>query len=162
MLGQTYQNTGRHLRGVTLIELLVSIAIFAAIATFSTYIYLSYYINKTLDATAESVHAAFSRAFLDTIGSKNDAQYGVHVAMNGVTVFTGTTYNPAATDNVSYPVSQGVQIATISLNGGVSDVVYQRVTGATDQYGTFLVRSTRDASKYRTVTVHQVGMISVN
>lgn len=148
-------------RGFTMVELLLSVFILTAIVSFSTYIYLSYYVNKTLDTAGEVVHTTFSRAYLDTIGSKSDAQYGVHIASDRVVLFTGAVYNPAAPENVDYSLGQGVEIANISLSGGGSEVVYQRVTGSTAQSGTFQIRSIRDSSNVRNVTIHPVGLVSV-
>jgi Tfp pilus assembly protein FimT len=147
-------------RGITLIEIVLSLAILGTIALFSVAIFSTYLLNKAIDTSTEAVFSAFSRAYLDTIGSRNDQQYGVHIDGGEVVVFTGTTYDPFSVDNVVYPLAREVEIVSVSLVSGGSDVVYQRITGNTVNSGTFILQAKRDSSKSRMITIHPTGMLS--
>lgn len=118
--------------------------------------------HQTLDASVEIVLAAFSQAHLDTISSKNDYLYGVYLKPGEVITFRGTTY-PGDNDvsNIHYTLPVTVEIANISLSGGGSAVFYKRLSGTTDNYGTFDVRLKSDAAIRTITTINQTGVISI-
>lgn len=147
-------------KGATLIEILISIAITLIIAMIAITSFSEYRTRKTLDASLEEVMSAFSKAYFDTVASRYDMQYGVHIQSDMVVVFPGNTYNSSVASNTVYAMYSTNEIANISLVGGGSDVVFSRIYGTTTQSGTFDVRSKSNTSKKYTVTVNPSGVVS--
>jgi prepilin-type N-terminal cleavage/methylation domain-containing protein len=148
-------------RGVTLVEILVAISIIGLIASFVLASFGDFRARKTLDASVEGMLSAFSHAHLDTISSKNDQQYGVHIAADQVVYFVGPTYATGTATNIIHSLHSVIEIANISLNGGGSDVLYQRLSGKTNQYGTFQLRPRSRPTMTATITINETGATSI-
>lgn len=148
-------------RGVTLIEILVAISIMGLISSFVLVSFNDFRAQKTLDAAIEGVLAAFSRAHLDTISSKNNYQYGVHIASGEVVYFIGPTYATGTATNLIFTLHPAIEIYNISLTGGGSDVLYQRLSGSTVQNGTFQVRPKGRTNITATITINKTGATSI-
>lgn len=149
-------------RGITTIEIVVAVAIVVIISALVLAAFSTFRSRQTLGAVVEKALAAFSAAHLDTISSKNDATYGVQLNGGEVIYFQGGTY-PGDNDpgNVHFIFPKNVEIANINLNGGGSTVFYKRLSGATDNYGTFDVRMVGSPSTKTTITVNQSGATSL-
>ncbi len=149
-------------RGVTLIELLISLSVIALISSVILASFSEFRARQTLDASVEVVLAAFSAAHLDTISSKNDDIYGVNLKAGEVIYFRGTPYpGDNAAGNTHFVLPAALQIANISLNGGGSTIFYKRITGATDNFGSFDVRVIAKPAVKSTVTINQTGATSL-
>lgn len=148
-------------RGVTLLETLAAVAILMLISGVVLASLNNFRAQKTMDAAVEEVLAAFSQAHFDTISSRNDQQYGVHIDTDKVVYFVGPTYSAGAATNVIYRFVVPVEIVNISLAGGGSDVLFQRLSGGTDQSGTFIVRAKSNGSLQTKVTINGTGAISI-
>jgi prepilin-type N-terminal cleavage/methylation domain-containing protein len=146
--------------GFTLLEILLTIAIITGIAVGVLGVLSTYKQTRGLDAGIETVYAAFSKAYFDTVSSRNDSQYGVHLATSSAVVFPGAVYNEGETSNLVYPLPQGVEIANVILAGGGFDVVFARLSGTTNHTGTFEVRSSQNTTVLRTIHVWGTGTIS--
>jgi prepilin-type N-terminal cleavage/methylation domain-containing protein len=149
-------------KGFTLIELLVSIGIMTIIGTLILGSFGQYRGAQSKEGAMETTLAALSQAHLDTIASRNDSIYGVNLKSDEVIYFKGTTY-PGDNDigNIHYKLPPMVEIANISLNGGTSTIFFKRITGATDNYGTFDVRLKSRPTEGKTITINQTGATSL-
>lgn len=148
-------------RGFTLVEILVAIGLMGLIASLILVPFSDFRSRKTLDAAVEEMLAAFSQAHLDTISSKNDQQYGVHISADQVVYFVGPTYATGTATNIIYPLHSAIEIVNISLSGGGSDVLYQRLSGTTNQSGTFQLRPKSKPTMVATVTINGTGATSL-
>ena len=148
-------------RGVTLIEILVAISIISLISGLILAPFANFRSQKMLDAALESMLAAFSRAHLDTISSLSSQQYGVHIGTNQMVYFIGPTYATGTATNIIYKINAPVEIVNISLNGGGSDVLFQHLTGSTNQYGTFQMRPIGRPTMVSTVSINATGALSI-
>jgi type II secretory pathway pseudopilin PulG len=157
-----YKTQIRFTRGITLIEIVVVLGIIALMSSITLAAFSNFRSHQTLDASIEIVLAAFSQAHLDTISSKNDYLYGVYLKSDEVITFRGTTY-PGDGDpsNVHYTIPSTIEITNISINGGGSTIFYQRLSGATTNYGTFDVRLKSNTTIKTTVTINQTGVVSI-
>ena len=149
-------------RGVTLIELLIALSVMALISSVILASFSEFRGRQTLDSSVEVVLAEFSAAHLDTISSKNDDIYGINLKSREVIYFKGSPY-PGDNDpgNTHYILPAPIEIANISLNGGGSSIFYKRLTGATDNYGSFDVRVIAKPTVKSTVTINQTGATSL-
>lgn len=149
-------------KGVTLIELLIALSVTMLISTIILASFSEFRARQTLDASVEVVLAAFSAAHLDTISSKNDDIYGVNLKAGEVIYFKGSPYpGDNAAGNTHFVLPAPLEIANIGLNGGGSTIYYKRLTGATDNFGTFDVRVIAKPSVKSTVTINQTGATSL-
>ncbi|OGZ07035.1 MAG: hypothetical protein A2942_02960 [Candidatus Lloydbacteria bacterium RIFCSPLOWO2_01_FULL_50_20] len=150
------------IRGITTIEILFALAILGTIATFVLAAFSDFRSRQTLGAVVEKTLAAFSAAHLDTISSKNDMTYGVQLKTNEVIYFEGATY-PGDNDpgNIHYVFPPNIEIANVALSGGGSTIFYRRLTGATDNYGTFDIRVAGNHDTKTTITINQTGATSI-
>ena len=149
-------------RGVTLIELLIALSVIALISSVILASFSEFRARQTLDASVEVVLAAFSAAHLDTISSKNDDIYGINLKSGEVIYFKGSPYpGDNAAGNTHYVLPAPIEIANISLNGGGTTIFYKRLTGATDNFGSFDVRVKAKTIVKSTITINQTGATSL-
>jgi prepilin-type N-terminal cleavage/methylation domain-containing protein len=148
-------------RGFTMVELLivVAIAILLSAVVFSSL--LSFRKNQALEKDTELVVQLLNQARSQTLSSKGATVYGVHFASSQVILFSGSTYAAAASGNQAFDLTSTDTILTITLTGGGSDVLFQRLTGETTQNGTIVISSS-GISRTKTVTIYRTGVIDSN
>ncbi len=156
-----FAHPGKQKSGFTLIEMLLAISIIFLMSGLILGPFSQFRTQKTLDATVEEVFAAFSRAHIDTISSLQDRQYGVHLEADKVVYFVGTTYVSGASTNAEYELNSVIEIGSITLFGGGSNVIFQRLSGATNESGTFEIRVKSEPTRKVVVTVNGTGAISL-
>ena len=118
--------------------------------------------SEALERDSRLIVSAFDDARASTLASKGAQQYGVHVSINSVTVFVGTTYSSSASSNIVSNLSADTSITAISLAGGVSDVVFQSLSGETSQNGTLTLKLTSSPSSQKTITIYGSGLVDRN
>jgi type II secretory pathway pseudopilin PulG len=148
-------------RGMTLLEIVASIGITMMIAGLIFASFSNYRTRQNMDGSIETVMAVLSRAHVDTISSKNDDVYGVYFNPAEVIYFRGATY-PGDSDpaNVHYILPPTIEIANVSFHGDTQYVIFNKLSGTTENYGTFDVRSKADTSITTTLTVNKTGATS--
>jgi len=146
-------------RGVTLLELLIGISVIIILAALGIGAFSNFRENSNLNSAPESGGALLAEARSKTLSSEDDSQYGVHFETNEMTFFKGASYSASDPDNDTVVLPRGIEMSAISLNGGGVDVLFERLTGKTDQYGTITFRIISDTSKTRTITILNSGSI---
>jgi len=144
-----------------MLEILVVVSIITLMSVLVYAPFNDFRAQKTLDASVEKILSAFSQAHLDTISSKDNQQYGVHIASGEVVYYVGPTYATGTATNLVFVLHPAIEIYNISLNGGGSDVLYQRLTGATNQNGTFQLRPKGRTDTVATITINKTGATSI-
>lgn len=152
----------RTARGFTLLELLIVVAVLALLAGIILSSFTEFRNSKVLDTAVEDVLTLLSQARGDTLASKDDYQYGVHLEADRVVLYRGATYSGGDANNQTTMLDDALEITTITLVGGGSDILFDRLTGKTTQSGTFVIRVESDTAKTRTITVNGTGIASVN
>jgi prepilin-type N-terminal cleavage/methylation domain-containing protein len=146
--------------GFTAIELLIAVSILTLLTAIILPVLSGFRKKETLLADAESVMELIAKARHDTLGAKMDMRYGVHLATTSVTYFVGTTYDSATTTNIVYNLDSGISIAGITLTGGGSDILFERLTGATQTNGTFRLEYDSDTTASTTITLTATGLFT--
>ncbi len=144
--------------GFSLIEIVIVIAIITIVTTLAFQSFGNGTAQESLNKGAATIVAELGRARSLTLSSKDALQYGVHIDQNSIVLFSGDTYFASEQTNASVTLDATVAVTATSLTGGGSDIVFQRLTGITAQYGTITLTSTSDASKTRTITIYQSGL----
>ena len=147
-------------RGFSVVELLFAVAIIAVLAALSATTFMAVRQTEELKTATQDVWLALRSARNATLSSSGDQVYGVHIARNKVVRFSGSTYGTnSTTDMVSnFP---GSVVATSSLSGSTTDIVFTRLSGEVSATGTItLLHSTTNATT--TLTISQTGLVEVS
>lgn len=147
--------------GITLIEILAVAAIVLLLSSMALAAFGTFRARKTMDVAVEITVTAFARARLDTISSKEDQQYGVHLDADKAVYFAGTAYDSGAATNIVYALNPILEIGSVTLAGGGNDVLFNRLSGGTNQSGTFEIRLKGDTSIRTLITVNGTGAVTL-
>lgn len=157
-------NVGKGNRGYSLMEIIIASAMLTTLTVITVTTFTDFRARKARDAATAQVLGVLSRAYLDTITSKNDLVYGVQLRTSDYILFLGSTA-PASDTAPSVilreSLSAGTEIANISLTGGGSYIYFQRLTGSTLQNGTFEIRAKGRPTISTTATVSKTGAVAI-
>ena len=148
-------------RGITILELIVVIAIAAVVVFAASGPLVRFRDDQVLVSTAEQTSALLYEARTNTIASKNAAQYGVHFEAGRAVLFQGATFTEPNSNNKELTFPLAVEAATISLNGGGADIVFDRLVGTTADFGTIVLTLKNNASSTRTIAIEQTGTVAL-
>ena len=149
-------------KGISLIEILIVVSIVSIISAIVVPSLSRFHDQQALRNTTEDVISLLNEARNNTISSKNSTTYGIHFQADKVILFTGSSFTISPSnkqinfDSVIIIPSVG----GINLNGGRSDIIFDRITGDTAEYGTIIIRIKNDVSKQNIVNISKIGIIS--
>lgn len=148
-------------KGFTALELLIVIAIMGVILATILPSFTNFRRSSLLNTESQELISIINRARILSISSKYDNQFGVHFESGKVVLFQGDTYSPGATTNEEHVFNTALTLSPIVINGGGSDLLFEKITGATSQNATItlLVIGTTSST---TVLVLQTGIITIN
>lgn len=149
-----------HNRGFSLLEILLVVGIMGVLAAVIAFPLSSFRRAQTVRGATEDVSALIQEAQSMTLSSRDSSQYGVHLTTNSAVLFTGTTYNAGAATNRMMTIPNGVTLSW-SLAGNGATIVFERLSGETNQYGTITV-SLSSPTVSRTITVSKLGSVDSN
>ena len=118
--------------------------------------------GKALQVVAEDVLSLLDEGRADTLSAKDSYAYGVHFESSIIVLFRGAAYSSSDSSNKKVDIDGAVEISNISLAGGGAEVLFQRLTGKTNQSGTVTIRLKSDTSKIKTILIETSGVASVN
>lgn len=139
--------------GVTLIEVLLSIAAITIIAGISVPIYQSFQVRNDLDIAATTVAQTLRRAQVLSQAVDGDTDWGILVRSGSITIFKGTSY--AARDN---SLDEVFEVPTSITPSGVQEIVFSEFTGLPQPTGTITLTS--NANETRDITINSKGTVS--
>lgn len=150
------------MKGFTLIEILVVIAVIFILSGIVFSSYSSFRIQTEVNSSAQEVLNFLRLAQSKTVASESADNYGVHFEQTKIVLFKGTVYNALDPNNKTYDFSE-VEIipGEIILNGGGNEVIFGRITGQTTNYGTVKIQSKKDNSKFLFVKIESSGEASI-
>ncbi len=147
--------------GFSLIEILISVAILVLVSFLALAALSVLPKQVTLDSTSQGILSVLRLARSQTLGSKGADTYGVYFETGKYVLFKGDTYVSGASENKEYTLSD-VEINSISLTGGGSSVVFDRIRGTTASDGTIQIRLTRDTARTATIQINPSGQVSAS
>ena len=148
------------MRGNSVIELLVVVAIFAIVATLAATPFILFKKTSALGAAVSESIALLEDARARTLSSRNASQYGVHFDESRAVLFSGAVFDADAPWNEESVFNSAVEAAQVALAGGGEDVVFKRLTGETDDYGTVTFWLTSDTTKTKILRIGRTGVVS--
>ena len=148
-------------KGFTLIEILIVIGLLGILFVFISAPLMSFYRKVVFQGTTENIMTMLDEARKSTLSSYNSSQYGVHFTPTTTTLFIGSSYSSADPTNDVYELNNSVEISGITLNEGGSEVVFERITGETDQYGSITITSLISSTSVKTITIFESGLVEI-
>ncbi|ETB64193.1 TPA: hypothetical protein DIC38_00230 [Candidatus Nomurabacteria bacterium] len=152
-------------KGITILEIIIVISITILIASIVTLNLSDFKRARTLENATSEIISLINKSRNNTISSLNSSNYSIHFDSDKVVLFLGSTYDPNAITNEVMVLESSLEIPIslgVSLNGGGSDIVFQKITGETNNYGTINIRLKTDINTYRTININQLGVVSEN
>jgi prepilin-type N-terminal cleavage/methylation domain-containing protein len=146
-------------KGLTLIEVTIALAVLAILALFTASPLSLFRDRQILTAGSEEVGTILNDARERTLGALDDSAYGVHFTEDSMTLFKGGSFSPGTPGNIEKTVNSRLTLSSISLAGGGDDIVFKRLSGETEQYGTITVALKNESLPSRTLTIYATGVI---
>ncbi len=100
-------------RGVSVLELLIGLAIIAALSTLSWVSFVQFFNTHSVDKEASVIISTIAYGRSQSMSGKGDSAYGIRFASTTVTVFSGQTYSESSPSNVVRQLSSGVSISAL-------------------------------------------------
>lgn len=141
-------------------EILVVLAILSVLTGVVLSSFYGFSKVKNLEGSALVAVSTFDQARSLTLSAKDGSAYGVHIGDTQLVLFKGTSYSSGDPDNVVVDIHASVGIQNINLTQGGDDVVFQRLSGATLNPGTFELYLIADTGETRTITISGTGLTS--
>lgn len=152
-------NKKNKIRGFTLLEVIIVVIIIAIALGFSVIYYQTSQGRADVNSQA-SIFISYLRL------ARSNAQSGLNGAANSVrlqsssyTFFEGEIFNESDENNETTDLPAAITIQNINLNGGGTDIIFEKSTGETDTYGTLDFVSS-NANKTITITISSIGTIN--
>ncbi len=147
-------------QGFTLVEILIVIGVIVILTSIMSVSILNFKNKQALENSTNMIISTLNDARAKTLASVNNNQYGVHIQNDKVVIFTGGTYSSSTISNENFFYESPVSMTALSLNGGGSDIKFDRLKGSTSQYGTITIALPGSTS--RNITVASTGTIQRN
>lgn len=147
-------------RGFTALEILIVIAILAILLATILPSFTNFRRSSLLNTDTMNLVTLINRARLLSVSSKYDEQYGIHLESGKAVLFRGATYSAGASTNETHLFSTGLTLSSIAINGGGSEVLFEKVTGATTQNATTTLLVTGTTSS-TTVLIFPTGIATI-
>lgn len=139
-------------KAFTLLEVLLTVTLIAAISTVTISILPAAYARSSLDVAKDQVISSLHKAYTFSRAMHNDSAWGVNIQADTVTVFAGDSYAARNTTlDIVAEISGGVDFS------GISEIVFEKVTGQPQSTGTINVTSDGNTE---TVSVNTYGTIN--
>lgn len=142
-------------------ELLITGAIVAVVVVTIAVSFSSFSKNQGLSNATDIVLAAVNEARSKTLSSEGSNQFGVHFETAKLVVFVGPTYSDGSATNINFNLPSAAEISATSLAGGGANILFEKITGKTDQYGSVTIRLKVNTSSTRVISINSNGLTSI-
>lgn len=151
----------KRFQGLSLIELIIVVAILGLLSAIVAVSFHTFQRQQVQKSTVDTIISMLDSARAHTLSARNLSQFGVHFSSTEVVSFEGANYIAGTAGNFTYTLDARATLGSISLNGGGTDVVFSRLTGDTNNYGTLNV-IIEGLSPNKTITISGTGIVSSN
>lgn len=146
------QSCKQNNRGITLLEVLLSVAIIALLAGLASPIYFSFYLRNELNVTEQTIVESIRRAQVLSQAVDGDTTWGTNISAGEITLFRGASF--VARDSGYDEVSLFLNTITAS---GIDEVVFEKFSGEPQRTGNIILTSSNNET--RTITINAKGML---
>jgi len=144
--------SSRFSKGFSLLEVLLAISILTIIAGIFAPIYGYFYNRNNLDLAAQQTVQGLRHAQILAKNSERDADWGVYLNSNFITVFKGVSY--LSRDDL-YDESEGLPGGTVSSLP--TEIVFSKASGTPK---TFPIITLNQNNESKIITINSQGIIS--
>lgn len=140
------------MKGFTLVEMLLSIACIGILAGASLPVWNQFLTRNDRQTTTRSVVSALRRASIYSRQVRGDSQWGVRLTATSATLYKGSDFanrDQAYDELVTYPGSV--------TGSGLTDVVFNKLTGETTNTGTISLSSNNGTD---VVSINEKSMVT--
>jgi len=148
------------MKGFTIFEIIISLSIFLILAVIVVSSFSSFRNNQELTNAVQKTINLLNLARSKTLSSEGSSQYGVHFESSRIVLFKGASFSESSPDNNVAVFSSLIEISAINFNGEGNNLVFQRLTGKTDNYGTITLRIKSDISKTKIIDIKNTGIVN--
>ena len=150
-------------RGFTLIELLIVLGVAGILVAISAGVYTSLRQRSSVELVAREVQSVFNLARERTLSSEGAQNFGVYMdnANREYFLFPGTSYVSGDPDNEIFVIPANINALAPQFQGGGSEVIFNRLTGSTAQFGVLTLEDAGDASHTRTICISATGAVEL-
>lgn len=158
----------RNQKGFTLVEIILTMGLFAVLAGFVTINLIRPQAKSSVDNITNSVVAEIKGQQLNTMyadaqGGTSASKYGVYFENNKYILFKGNSYVSADPDNLSYDLPQGVEFIAINLPS--SQIIFDQLSGEVGNYdpgnNNIQVKHSAEGTVV-TISINEYGRIEIN
>lgn len=143
----------QHRPGLTLLELMLSIALISILTVISIPVYQGFQVKNDLDLTTTQVAQTLRRAQVLSQAVDGGTNWGMAIADGNIVLFKGTSY---ATRDTAY--DEVTDLPGSLTASGVTEVVFSTLYGFPNTTGTLTLTSTTNDS--RTITLNEKGTVT--
>lgn len=149
----------RRIPAFTLLEILLAVVIFAISAGMVTAWTSSALSAAELQTTTESMVSIIRNLQSAAYNNYEGDSHGIRLEAAQYTTFEGTDFasSVVATRQV-FIMPTTIQNAAVTLSGGGIDLIFDKSTGNTGQYGSFEIFHVPTGDKY-TVSISEIGLV---
>ena len=159
---KTKNKTRIAIRGFTLIELVVVIAISVLLVLVTISFFSSFRDTQVLQGETSQALSLLNKAQSYTLNSKSDSEYGVRINGNQLILFKGLAFSSSSPGNEAYILHPAVAIASTTLSSGGFDVIFDRLTGDTSNDGSFTVFVKARPEQKNVISITKTGATAQN
>ncbi|MFY9457917.1 MAG: prepilin-type N-terminal cleavage/methylation domain-containing protein [Candidatus Spechtbacterales bacterium] len=151
------------MKGFTLIEILVVLAVSAVLVGISGGVYTSFNKRSGVDLEARKLESVLNLARNRTLASDGERSFGVHMDnyLDEYMLFPGIAYVASDPENEKFEMPPQIDLSAIQLGGGGSDIIFDRLTGTTSQFGSVVIQNVSDTSNSVTICIASSGAIEI-
>ena len=147
--------------GFTLVEIILVLAITFIVATIIVVSFSRFSRGIAIGNDVQNVVSFLEKARSNTVASRNGLRYGVHFESGKAVLFSGDTYIPNSPLNEAILLSPNVSLSVISFASGGNDLVFNRLTGETDQFGYVALSVVGGSSDSRQINISSTGVVNI-
>lgn len=147
--------------GFSIIEALIAIAVIAILAGIIIFSFSGVRDSQVLHAGAEEIVTLLTSARSKTLASLSNSQWGVYFEEDKMTLFRGDSFPGVGDpDNQEVSLDALLSISDVTLSGGANSVVFERLSGRTNQVGTITV-SLDSGAAARVIRIGATGLTTI-
>jgi prepilin-type N-terminal cleavage/methylation domain-containing protein len=144
------------MKGFTMIEIMISLAILALIVGVSAISFANFSRKSALDASATALATALREARAKTLASVGSDQYGVKVDGDRFTLFRGASFSSSTPGN-----SEFLFAGQVRASSSPNVFVFRKVTGNAGSSGMIELYLTGSPTTKKTIQVEPTGLANI-
>ena len=139
------------MRGFSLVELILVIALFTIIALFAYPMSLALFNTQILEESRNGVEVALRNAYTRSITEKNDTSHGVKILENSLVLFEGNSY-----DTREVSKDHVVALPETLIHAGFDEIIFEQFSGRPSATGTLRLQY---AGEETLIYINEIGVI---